>query len=146
VKSLFRPLYLLYCSGCNKKDQSVPCTWTMCLRVDLDSGQGRVGSSSSDRKSRQSECVDDVVSRYKVEDMWSGGGKGEWGVYGYYSPDSLCSILLGTVLYCGVLYCTMLEYYIGRLDNGEYTFPSLPLCNYYAQTQRPGLHGVTSTW
>jgi len=67
----------------------------MCLRVGSDSGQGRVGS---DRKSRQSECVDDVVSRYKVEDMWSGGGKGEWGVYGYYSPGLLCSILLGTVV------------------------------------------------
>jgi hypothetical protein len=53
--------------------------------------------------SRQSECVDDVVSRYKVEDMWSGGGMGEWGVYGFYSPDLMCSISL--VLYCDVLYC-----------------------------------------
>lgn len=59
-------------------------------------------------RGRQSECVDDVVLRYKVEDMWSGGGKGEWGVYGYYSPGSLCSILLGNVLYCGVLSYTVL--------------------------------------
>ena len=43
----------------------------------------------------------------------------------------VCCVLSSLVLYCGVLYYTMLEYYIGRLDNnGEYTFPSLPLCNY----------------
>jgi hypothetical protein len=33
-----------------RRIQSVPCTWTKCLRVDLDSGQERVGSSSSERR------------------------------------------------------------------------------------------------
>jgi hypothetical protein len=73
------------------------------LRVGLDSGQDGVGgSSSSDRRKSPVGSVDDVVSRYKVEDMWSGGGKGEWGVHGYYSPDLLYSISL--VLYCTIVY------------------------------------------
>jgi hypothetical protein len=40
--------------------------------------------------------------------MWSGGGKGEWGVYGYYSPGLMCCMSL--VLYSGVLYCNVLMY------------------------------------
>jgi hypothetical protein len=113
------------------------------LRVDLDSGQEGVGSNSERRKSPVGS-VEDVVLRYKVEDMWSGGGKGVWGVYGYYSPGLSISL----VLYCGVLYCNVLMYYTTKTRQ-QWSVHLPFLCIYSspnAQTLRPELHGVNYTW